>query len=125
MLYQKLFEPKTPCVATTLTLSENSEIPLHFHYEFEIVYCISGSFEVLYNGNKSPVHEGDILIINSMSAHSFLVKKPVDIFWIEFVPLFLKALGISPGQYRKKITAYSRYFLSTIVFWSFTIQPDG
>lgn len=34
MLYQKLFEPKTPYVATTLTLSENSEIPLHFHYEF-------------------------------------------------------------------------------------------
>lgn len=90
MQYQKLFEPKTPYVATSLILSENSEIPLHYHYEFEIVYCISGSFEVLHNGTKKIVSEGDIILINSMTAHSFIVKEPVEIFWVEFGPLFLK-----------------------------------
>ena len=90
MQYQKLFEPKTPYVATTLKLSENSEVPLHYHYEFEIVYCISGSFEVLHNGNRRKVDEGDIILVNSMTAHSFTVKKPVEIFWVEFGPIFLK-----------------------------------
>ena len=70
--------------------TENIKFYAHFHQQVEIVYCISGSFEVLHNGNRRKVDEGDIILVSSMTAHSFTVKKPVEIFWVEFGPIFLK-----------------------------------
>lgn len=90
MLYQKLFEPDTPYIATIIELTKDSDIPLHFHYEFEIAYCIAGEFDVLYNGELKKVLPGDIILIGSMVAHTFKIKKNVKMLTIELGPLFLK-----------------------------------
>lgn len=45
--------------------------PMHWHDEMEIVYVESGEFEEYIDLERYHVHQGDIIIINPCSLHSF------------------------------------------------------
>ena len=49
----------------------SSAYPLHWHKEIEITYALKGSFDVLVNGEKYTVEEGDAVIINSGMSHFY------------------------------------------------------
>lgn len=52
--------------------------PLHWHTEFEICYCISGS--VIYKTSKKEyiLHPGDVLFVNADVIHSVIPVNPCD-----------------------------------------------
>ena len=45
--------------------------PMHWHKEIEITYAVKGSFEVIIDGRKIMVDEGDAVIINSSCSHFY------------------------------------------------------
>lgn len=49
----------------------SSAYPLHWHKEIEITYALKGSFDVLVNGEKYTIEEGDAVIINSGMSHFY------------------------------------------------------
>lgn len=43
--------------------------PAHYHSYIEILYCISGDYEILLNGKSHQFSSGDLVIINSREVH--------------------------------------------------------
>ncbi|MBR6728878.1 MAG: AraC family transcriptional regulator [Clostridia bacterium] len=87
MLYQQLFGADKPYVANITTLMN---MAMHFHCEFEMIYCISGSFHITQNGKTEAVNEGDIVIVGSMIPHAYSNNNNAQILLIELGPVFLK-----------------------------------
>ena len=48
-----------------------SAYPLHWHKEIELSYALKGSFDILVNGEKFTIEEGDAVIINSGFSHFY------------------------------------------------------
>ncbi len=42
----------------------------HYHKNIEILYCVSGSFQILLDGMENILEKGDMIIINSMETHT-------------------------------------------------------
>jgi AraC family transcriptional regulator, melibiose operon regulatory protein len=58
------------------TSDEAGYIPNHWHESIEISYVLSGTLEEIYvDGKTYTSHQGDIVVINSNSVHSFMVEK--------------------------------------------------
>jgi len=87
MLYQQLFGADKPYVAGVTKLNN---MPLHFHCEFEMIYCLSGSCVIEQNGHSQQIIPGDIVIVGSMIPHAYTDAKDTKILLIELGPVFLK-----------------------------------
>lgn len=58
------------------TSDEAGYIPNHWHESIEISYVLSGTLEEIYvDGKTYTSHQGDIVVINSNSIHSFTTKR--------------------------------------------------
>ena len=68
MFYQPIVLTKDLYAAYNRSLSE---FPLHWHSEFEIVYCAEGRFSVQIEETRFEVHAGDILFIGSALPHAY------------------------------------------------------
>ena len=68
MFYQPIVLTKDLYAAYNRTLSD---FPLHWHSEFEIVYCSKGQFSVQIEETKYEVHAGDILFVGSALPHAY------------------------------------------------------
>ena len=88
MIYQQVVNGKIPYVLESINICN---IPLHFHVELEITYCIRGEYRVMQNGRSFDVREGDIVIIGSNITHECLVSSPTKILLLEIGPMFLKS----------------------------------
>ncbi len=73
MFYQPIVLTKDLCAAYNRSLSE---FPLHWHSEFEIVYCAEGRFSVQIEESRFDVHAGDILFIGSALPHAYFDCSP-------------------------------------------------
>lgn len=73
MIEQHLMSTDIPYLvgSNPLTSSSLKEVPLHFHYELEILYCISEKFTVTQNGRTHTVNTGELVIVGSMIPHSY------------------------------------------------------
>jgi len=45
-------------------------VDAHWHYNIELLYCISGSAQILISGNEHQFGIGDLVLINSREIHS-------------------------------------------------------
>mgnify|MGYP001193045244 CR=1 FL=1 len=50
--------------------------PAHYHSYIEILYCISGTYDVLLNGKHHKFTEGDMILINSKEVHQINAESP-------------------------------------------------
>lgn len=77
------------------TSDEEIYIPRHWHEDIEISYVLSGKIDQIYtDGKEYGSSEGDIVVINSNSIHSF---------------------SVTTGKNRKAVTIFIRYeFLKAI-----------
>ncbi|WP_017471396.1 AraC family transcriptional regulator [Amphibacillus jilinensis] len=44
-------------------------IPMHFHNEIELIYCVKGQLKIWHEGKNSIMSKGDLLFINSGMPH--------------------------------------------------------
>jgi len=88
MIYQQLVNGKAPYVLEFVNLHG---MPVHFHVELEITYCIQGDFRIMQDGRSFHVRSGDIVIIGSNITHEYLVSEPTNILLLEIGPMFLKS----------------------------------
>lgn len=88
MIYQQLISGKAPYVLEFVDLQG---MPLHFHVELEIAYCVRGEFCIMQNGRSFNVRADDIVIIGSNITHEYQVNVPVNILLLEIGPMFLKS----------------------------------
>ena len=68
MFYQKILTGITPYQLTVTTVHDFRE---HRHADIEVLYCISGNFNVTVNKKTANVTEGQILLVSPMAAHSY------------------------------------------------------
>lgn len=45
-------------------------IPMHFHKEIEILYCIQGNLKIWIEGNQIVLNQGEVFFINSLVPHA-------------------------------------------------------
>lgn len=88
MIYQQLVSGNIPYVLENLNLCN---IPLHFHVELEITYCLEGEFRIVQNGQSFNARKGDIVIVGSNVTHEYIVTNTPKILLLEIGPMFLKA----------------------------------
>ncbi|MBE7063344.1 MAG: AraC family transcriptional regulator [Clostridia bacterium] len=73
MFYQPIVLTKDLYAAYNRSLSD---FPLHWHSEFEIVYCAEGQFSAQIEESRYVVYAGDILFIGSALPHSYFDCSP-------------------------------------------------
>ncbi len=66
MLYQKLLTGTAPY---HLEVSQGYTFELHCHPEFELNYCLGGSYLIVIEGKELVLKEGDLVIISPMTPH--------------------------------------------------------
>ena len=68
MLYEKML---TEHNAYVLYIGDSRDYELHCHPDFEISYCLQGSYTIVVNDKHFFLKEGDLVIINAMEIHEF------------------------------------------------------
>ncbi len=83
--YRDILNSRYEVFMDSLDYDHKSVTP-HWHYFMEIIYVVSGSFEVTIDGKKSVVEEGGIVLFFPRSIHSMekIENKPTKYFVIKF-----------------------------------------
>ena len=87
MLYQSQLMDSHPYFIET---SELGSFPVHIHHENEIIYALSGWFELKVNNRIYTIKAGQLVIINSMVMHEILTASDGKFLVIELGPALLR-----------------------------------
>lgn len=89
MLYQSLIATENLYNFAELTILHPYEE--HWHNELELIYCISGSFDVRINKNDYSVHSGQAVFVSSFDSHEYTnVAVATEILRITLGPIIIK-----------------------------------
>jgi len=69
MMYQPLLSGHEQFL---VNIAELKEFPAHWHSEIEIVYCMSGSFDMKINSHDLSVKSGQAVFVSSTEEHEYL-----------------------------------------------------
>ena len=89
MLYQSLIATENIYNFAEVTVLYPYEE--HWHNEVELIYCISGSFDVHINKNDYSVHSGQAVFVGSFDSHEYTsVAVATEILRIALGPIIIK-----------------------------------
>lgn len=95
-------------------------IPMHFHSNMELIYCISGSLRVWHEGKVTTLTDQDLLFINSNVPHSTQSLTENRVLVLHFSESFFAGeqiiiqLNTSEGQLEESILSNLRALLMEI-----------
>ena len=94
-------EQKQPFIRYLLSMRPGNPPKLlnaNWHSNIEILYCVNGSGEVLYNTQLVELHEGDIIVINSNIFHDILRNSTCDFYVLIIDDAFCYENAIDPEK---------------------------
>lgn len=94
-------EQKQPFIRYLLSMRPGNPPKLlnaNWHSNIEILYCVNGSGEVLYNTQPVEMHEGDIIVINSNIFHDILRNSTCDFYVFIIDDAFCYENAIDPEK---------------------------
>lgn len=100
----------------------NRVIPLHFHEELEVIYCISGKMKIWINGKKIILTPNHFWVINSLDPHStqsyeqgeFIVLYiRADLFLETQAWIHINEESSSLDNYKKAVSLINKIYAST------------
>ena len=88
----------------------NRVIPMHFHQELEVIYCLSGKMRIWLGSEVTILSANEFIVINSLFPHSTQSFEPGEYIVIYFRPtLFLdNEVRIYVSQQSDKKEAYKK-----------------
>lgn len=100
----------------------NRIIPMHFHQELEVIYCVSGEMKIWVGGEIIFLYPGEFYVINSLFPHSTQSHEPSEVIVFYFRPnlfsdvearICLSERKNKVDDYQKEVALIKQIFKST------------